>query len=61
MLKKETLNTLWNVMQSTLYHDVLLSWDKYSGAIQSTATIITETIAENELDLAYVERNAVTQ
>ena len=29
-------------------------------AIRSTATMIAETIAENELDLAYIERNAVT-
>ncbi len=28
-------------------------------AIRSTATMIAETIAENELDLAYIERNAV--
>lgn len=28
-------------------------------AIRSTATVIAETIAENELDLAYIERNAV--
>lgn len=30
-------------------------------AIRSTATMIAETIAENELDLAYIERNAVNQ
>ena len=28
-------------------------------AIRSTATVIAETIAENELNLAYIERNAV--